>query len=113
MQPNRGGPVPPEKRAQRVNTSKPCMNDLKKQPPSNHDLAFRTHSLQMILSGPIHVRTQLLLRFVSERDPTKIYDIFQVTKILGKNKCFLHEIHRISKKKNFKRFIGKNKHEGI
>ena len=62
--------VPPGKRTKKANTPKPCMTNLTKRPLSNHDLAFRTHSLQMILYGPIHVRTQLLLRFVSERDPT-------------------------------------------
>ena len=34
------------------------MNTTTKPPPGNHDLAFRTHSLQIILSGPIHVQTQ-------------------------------------------------------
>ena len=46
-----------KKRTPEVNTPEPCMNIITKPPPGNHDLVFRTHSLQMILSGPIHVRT--------------------------------------------------------
>ena len=42
-----------------MNTPEPCMNNLTKPPPGKHDLAFRSHSLQMILYGPIRARTQL------------------------------------------------------
>ena len=49
------------------------MDITKNPPPGDQGLAFQTHALQMILSGPFYVRTQYCLGSLQNRVLTIIF----------------------------------------
>ena len=59
------------------------MNTTKNPPPGDQGLAFQTHALQMILSGPFYVRTQYCLGSLQNRVLTVVMTCHDDHRIRG------------------------------